>query len=235
MASRENDDSRQGCEPRRGARWRAARGRDCAHAGWCQDHGNDSQARSGNAAPARKLNVRVCAETRADRLRLVMQEAPMRTIGFRALDVQVQRMVLDAEPARLRNLGLPPLDRGIVELLDVSAFDADDMVVMSALLELENGFPALEVVSQQQASLLELGEHAVNGGKPGVGSVLQQRLVDVFGREMANVALLEDFEDTQSRQCCFETDGLQIRRRAQAEYSCQARGGWAIIVGNICH
>ena len=126
-------------------------------------------------------------------------------------------MILDREPPRFGDLDLPLLDLGVVELFDVTAFDADDVVVVPALLQLENGFTALEVVAYEKTRLLELREHAIHRGKAGVGAFLQQRLVHVLGGEVTHRAFLEDFEDAQAGSRRFEADGFEVSRRAQGE------------------
>ena len=126
-------------------------------------------------------------------------------------------MILDREAARFGYLDLPFLDLRVVELFHVTAFDADDVVVVPALLQLENGFTALEVMAYEKTGLLELREHAIHRGKAGVGAFLQQRLVHVLGREVTHRAFLEDFEDAQARGRRFEADGFEVSRRAQGE------------------
>src|SRR5687767_10540910 len=104
----------------------------------------------------------------------------------------MQRMVLDAEAAGVSDFDLALFDIRVVELFDVAALDADDVVVMTALLELEDRFSGLEMMTDQQPCLLELREHTVYGRKSGVGAFLEQRLVNVFGREVPDFAFLED-------------------------------------------
>src|SRR5205085_1477773 len=87
-----------------------------------------------------------------------------------ALDHE-QRVVLNPEITLGCDLDLPFLDFGVVELLNVTTFDADDMVVMTALLELEHRFAGFEVVTDQQARLFELSEHAIDRREAGVGSL----------------------------------------------------------------
>ena len=133
----------------------------------------------------------------------------MRTVAAGALGVKVERMVVDAEAARLSDFDLAFFDLGVVELFDVPALGADDVIVVPALFEFENRFAAFEVVADQQPCLLELREHAVDGREPGVGAFLQQCLVDVFGREVPDFAFLEDLEYSQPREGGLEADGLQ--------------------------
>jgi outer membrane protein assembly factor BamE len=145
----------------------------------------------------------------------------------------MQRVVVDAETALQRDLDLSLLDFGVVELLHVPAFDAHDVVVVACALELEDRFPAFEVVAHEQARLLELRQNPVYRREAGVGAFLQQRLVNVFGREVANVAFLEYLEDAQPRQGRFQADGFQVGRGAQRGFPGEGGGVWAIIFGIV--
>jgi outer membrane protein assembly factor BamE len=124
-------------------------------------------------------------------------------------------VVLYSEAPCFGHFGLTPLDLGIVELLDVPAFDADDVIVMAALLQLENGFPGFEVVPDEQSRLLELREHAINRRKARVRAFLDERFVNVLGRKVTNSAFFENFQDAQARRRRFEADRFEVSRRAQ--------------------
>jgi hypothetical protein len=119
-------------------------------------------------------------------------------------------MILDPETARFGDLDLALFDFGVVELLDVTALHAHDVIVMPALFQLEYGFAGFEVVPDQQARLLELREHAIDRGEPRVRTLLQEQLVHVFRRKMAHVAFLENLEDAQPRQRGFEAYRFEI-------------------------
>ena len=84
-------------------------------------------------------------------------------------------MVLDLEAALFGDFDLALFDLGVVELLDVAALHAHDMVVVPALLQLENRFAGFEMVADEQPRLLELREHAINRREPGVGAFLEQQ------------------------------------------------------------
>src|SRR5687767_14906867 len=99
----------------------------------------------------------------------------------------------------------------------MAACHAHDMIVVSALLQLENGLAAFEMVAHEQPRLLELGEDAVYGGEAGVRAFLEQRFVHVLCGEVAYGAFLEDLEDAQPRHRGFEADGFEVRGRAHEE------------------
>ena len=122
----------------------------------------------------------------------------------------MQRMILQAKAAFLRYGRLPPLDLGGVELLDVAALHADDVVVMPTLFQLENGFSALEVMPDEKTGLFELGQHAIHSGEAGVRAVFHEQLVHVLGGQVPDFAAFENFENTQARHRRLEADGLEV-------------------------
>ncbi len=119
-------------------------------------------------------------------------------------------MVADGEAELLGHRGLALLDARIHELFDAAAVKTHDMVVMRTLVELEHRHAILEVVAGDQACGLELREHAVHRGKADVLVGLQQRAVDVLGREVAGLAALEDLEDLQPRQGYLQPGLAQV-------------------------
>ena len=84
------------------------------------------------------------------------------------------------------------------------------MVVVLALVELEHRLAGLEMVARQNAGLLELHQHAVDGGQAHVGAIGQQHLVDVFGAHVALGRFLEDFQHLDAWQRGFEPAVLQF-------------------------
>jgi hypothetical protein len=81
-------------------------------------------------------------------------------------------MIVYPEAAVFRDLFLPLFDLRIEELLDMTALDAYEVVVVPALVQLEHGFSAFEVMADEKPRLLELGEDAVDRRKADVGAVL---------------------------------------------------------------
>src|SRR5437016_5074340 len=65
-------------------------------------------------------------------------------------------MLVDREAAVLRDFVLTLLDFGIVEFFDSAALQTDQVIVVSALVQLEHRFARLEVMTHQQAGLLEI-------------------------------------------------------------------------------
>src|SRR3954468_4173601 len=142
---------------------------------------------------------------------------PLRSVGavfLRAVRVQGQRMAVELEPTLAGDLVLALLDLGVVELFHAPALQAHEMVVVPALVQLEHRLAGFEILPRQQSRLLELREHAVDRGKADVDALGNERLVDVFGRQMAHFALLKELEDLAPRQGGLESAFLQALHRA---------------------
>ena len=98
----------------------------------------------------------------------------VRAARFHALRIQIERVLGDPEAALARDRGLPLFDPRIVELLDAAALQADEMVVMVALVQLEHRLAGLEMVANQKTRLLELRQHAVNRGEADVEAFVEE-------------------------------------------------------------
>ena len=107
---------------------------------------------------------------------------------------------MDLEAALGRRHFLPLLDFFVEELLDTTALQTDDVIVMAALVQFEHSLAAFEMMAYQQAGLLELGQYAIDRGQSDVLTGSQQNLVDVFRRQMPLLAVLEQAEHLQSGQ-----------------------------------
>src|SRR6266702_808976 len=134
----------------------------------------------------------------------------VRAIRLGAIGVEVQRVFADRKPALLGHPDLALLDLGVVELLDAAALDANEVIMMAALVQLEDRLAGLEMVALENSRVLELGENPVHGGQADIQSLVHQYAVDVLRREMAHLALLEQLQDAQSRTGSLQADGFQV-------------------------
>src|SRR5438874_2425859 len=64
----------------------------------------------------------------------------------------------------------------------------------------------------EQSGLLELGEHAVHRCEPDIDTLGQKLLVDILGRQMPDLALLEQVDDPQPRQRRLEARIFEVVR-----------------------
>ena len=117
-----------------------------------------------------------------------------------APDVQHEAVVDQLEAVLLGDIVLQALDLVAGELDDVAGLDADHVVVMLAVVELEHRVTALEVVAGHQAGGLELRQHTVDRGQTDFLTRIQQVLVNVLGTQVPIRGILEDLKDLQARQ-----------------------------------
>ena len=71
-------------------------------------------------------------------------------------------MVLQRKSSVLGNLLLSTLDLGIEELLHTATLQADQMVMVLTFIEFVHRLARLELAALEQASLLKLGQHAID-------------------------------------------------------------------------
>ena len=88
-----------------------------------------------------------------------------------------------------------PLFNGVVnKLVHFPAFHAQYVVVVTALVEFEDGMPTLEMMSLDQAGRFKLCEHPVDSGQADILTGLQQCLVDIFRTLMTTAGPLQDVD-----------------------------------------
>src|SRR5207302_348161 len=126
----------------------------------------------------------------------------------------VQGVLADLEAAIARDPELPLFDLRIEEFLNAAALQANQVIVVTALVQLEHRFARLEMVADQQPRLLELRQHAVHRRQADVDTVGQQLLVDILGGQMPDLALLEQVDDPQPRQQVRIALGTPLRTDA---------------------
>ena len=119
-------------------------------------------------------------------------------------------MIADGESQALRDRQLTVLDTGIHELFDPPAVETHDVVVVRALVELEDGHAILEVMSRHQPRGLELGEHAIHGCQADVLVGVEELTINVLGRQVASLAALQYFENLQARQRHLQTGFAKV-------------------------
>lgn len=133
----------------------------------------------------------------------------VRTFFPQAVHIQIKRVILDGKSALLGDALLALFDFGIAELFHPATLQADQVVVVSALVEFEYGFAGFKVMAFQQTCLLELRQHTIDGCQPDVLVVLDQLAVDIFGGEVLQPGVLEQFQDFETGKSGLETDVLE--------------------------
>lgn len=123
-------------------------------------------------------------------------------------------MLGDVEAAILGDLDLPLLDFSVIKLLDLAALHADQVIVVLAFVQFENRLARFKVVTFKQASLLELGQNAIDSGEANVDILVHEVAVDVFSRHVAlaggAVSFLEQVQNFESGRGGLEADVLEF-------------------------
>jgi len=70
-------------------------------------------------------------------------------------------VVGNAKATFLRNFMLALLDFFVIEFLDPSAIEANQVIVMRTGIEFKYGFAGLKMITMQQSRLLKLRQYAV--------------------------------------------------------------------------
>jgi len=120
-------------------------------------------------------------------------------------------VVADFESQACGDLSLPVLDAVVAEFLDAPAINADDVVVVLAFVQFEDGRATLEVMAGHEPSRLELREHPVDRREADVLVRFEQPAVDVLGTHVARLAYREDLEDFQARHGDLQTGATKLR------------------------
>jgi hypothetical protein len=74
-------------------------------------------------------------------------------------------MIFHNESSVLCYFALALFDRTVAELEHLSAANTNHMIVMPAMVDLKHRTTTFEVVSEDETSRFELGEHTVDRGK----------------------------------------------------------------------
>jgi len=118
-------------------------------------------------------------------------------------------MGLDGEPALLGDVLLALFDFGIAEFFHPAALQADQVVVVLALVELEHGLAGFKIMTLQQTRLFELRQYTIDGGKADVLVLLDQLAVDILGSKVPLSGVLEQFQDFEPGMSGLETDRFE--------------------------
>src|SRR6266850_5269502 len=141
---------------------------------------------------------------------LALRARLVRAIRLGTVGVQLQRMLANHTAALRGYPDLALLDFGVIKLFDASALHAHEMIVMAALVQLEHRLAGLEMMALEDAGLLELREDAVDRREADVQSLVHEDPIDVLGRQVAYLAVLEKLQDSQPRPRGLQAAGLQV-------------------------
>lgn len=142
----------------------------------------------------------------------------MHAILAHTVPVERERVLGKPESALVGDLPLTILDRRIEKLLDATAVQADQMIVMGSLIELENRLAGLEMATRENAGLFELGQHPINRCKTDIKVFGKKCTIDILGCQVATAGTMKDVEHLEPRGCHLEACRLEVTHAGHATY-----------------
>ena len=125
--------------------------------------------------------------------------------------IHIQRVVNHAIAVFRSDFFLQPLNFLIVELGNLAAFHADQMVMVRTLVQLVHRLARFKMVPQQNARLFKLRQHTVNRCHADFHALFQQRAVNVFRAHVRVGMPFKQVQDFQPRTGYFQPVVLQLR------------------------
>ena len=105
----------------------------------------------------------------------------MRALFVEALRVKIKRVFTNQKTALLGDFFLSPLDFCVDKLFDVTAINANKVIVVRSGFQFKNRSPGFKMVPFEQANLFKLSQHSVNRRQPDIVIFGQQKTVHVVG------------------------------------------------------
>lgn len=116
-------------------------------------------------------------------------------VAIGAVTVQIEAVVGQADAVARGDFTLTRFNRIITEFDHFAAIEANQVIVMMLLRQLENGFTAFKVVTSDDARIVELVKYAIDRGKANLFTHVNQTLIEVFRTDMMIDRFLQHFED----------------------------------------
>jgi len=116
-------------------------------------------------------------------------------LAIAANAIKDHRVALKRETMLGRDLVLPLLDLRVRELDHRAAMRTNQVIVMVTIIQLKYGLNAIKLAATENASLLELCEHAINRGQTDVDLIGQKNPIDIFGTEVSLLGASKNIEN----------------------------------------
>jgi hypothetical protein len=116
-------------------------------------------------------------------------------VAFSAVTVKVQAVVRQADAMTRRDFTLARFDGIIAEFNDLAAIEADQVIVVLLLGQFENRFTAFEIMTGNNARVIKLVQHAIDGSQPNLFTHVDKTFIKVFRTDMVIVWTLKHFKD----------------------------------------
>lgn len=105
---------------------------------------------------------------------------------------------------------LTTLNFSVVELFHFAAIQTYQVVVVLSFIEFEHRFSTFKMATAQDAGLLKLRKHPIDGCQTDIRVLLQQNTENVFGRQVALGATLKHLQYFQAGYGGLESGTFQF-------------------------
>ncbi len=126
------------------------------------------------------------------------------------MPVHRQRVILQFKAEPLGDSALAILDARLHELLNPTAIQAHDVIVVFPQIQLENGHAVLEMLASHESRGFKLGQDAINSRESNVLMLLEKLSIDVLGAQVAHAAARQNVENPHSGNGRFEAGTAQV-------------------------
>ena len=116
-------------------------------------------------------------------------------IAFSAVTVKVQAVVGQTNAMTCGNFALTQFDGIITEFDHFAAIQANKVIVVVLLGQFENRLAAFEIMTGNNARVIELVQHTIHGCQPNLFTHVDKTFVEVFRTDMVIVWPLKHFKD----------------------------------------
>jgi hypothetical protein len=116
-------------------------------------------------------------------------------IAFSAVTIQVQAVVRQADTVTCGDFTLARFNGIIAEFNDLAAIQADQVIVVMLLSQFEYRFTAFEIMTGDNARVIKLVQHTIDGCQPNLFAHVDKTLIKVFRTDMVIVWTLKHFKD----------------------------------------
>lgn len=124
-------------------------------------------------------------------------------------------MTLQFEAEALGDFVLTLFNLAIDEFLNGTALQADQMIMVVAIIQLKSGIVCVKMVTNQNSRRFELRQHAVNSCKADIHVFSEQGFVNVVRRHVPlslKRSFLENFQNLHPGTGCLQPRVLQLGR-----------------------
>ena len=129
------------------------------------------------------------------RLFRIVRMVVFAAIAFSAVTVKVQAVVGQTDAVTRGDFTLARFDGVIAKFNDLAAVEADQVIVVLLLGQFEDRFTAFEVMTGNNARVIKLVQHAIDGSQPDLFTHVDKTFIKVFRTDMVIVWTLKHFED----------------------------------------